>query len=73
MEVVELADGGHTGQRHLAERRPGEGQVTVRVEAVGERVHLLPPRPEGAGAGLGAAAQRALKGVRVCVGKAGQG
>ena len=72
VQVVELADRGDARQRHLGVGRAREREVAVRVEPLGERVHLLAPGPERAAAVLGAAAQGALERVRVGVGEAGQ-
>ena len=72
VEVVELADRRDAGQRHLGEGRAREREVAVRIEPLGERVHLLAPGPERAAAVLGAPAQGALEGVRVGVGEPGQ-
>ena len=73
VQVVELAHAGDAGQRHLGVDRAGQGQVGVRVQPRGGRVHLLPPGPERAPARLRAAAQRPVERVRVAVGEAGQG
>ena len=63
VEVVELADGGDPGQRHLGERRPGQAEVAVRVERRRPRSYICsPPRPERAGAAAGCA--RAARGGR---------
>ena len=70
VEVVELADRGDPGERHLGEGRPGEAEVALGVEPRRERVHLLAPGPEAPAPALRAAAQRAVKGVRVGVGEA---
>ena len=72
VEVVELADAGDAGQRHLAERRAREREAAVGVERAGERVHLLAPGPERARLRVRAPAQRALERVRVGVGEARQ-
>ena len=71
VEVVELADTGDPGQRHLGERRAGEPVVAVRLEAASRGVHLLPPRPERASAGLRSSAKGAMERVAVHVGEAG--
>ena len=73
VEVVELADRGDPGERHLAEGGAGEAEVALRVEPRGDLVHLLAPGPEAAAAALGVAAQGAVEGVRVGVGEPGQG
>ncbi len=72
VHVVELADRRDAGERHLGERRPGEAEVALRVEAGGDLVHLLAPGPEAPAPALGAPAKRAVKGVRVRVGEPGQ-
>ena len=46
VEIVELANSGDPGERHLGEHRPGERRVAVGIERFGELVHLLAPRPE---------------------------
>ena len=73
MQVMELADAGHTREGHLRVDGAGQGQVAVRVEPGRDLVHPLPPGPERAEAHLGGAAQRAVERVRVRVGQAGQG
>ena len=72
VQVVELADGADPGQHHLGERGAGQRQVRVGVEAGGDRVHLLAPRPERSRAGLRAPPQGSMEGVAVGVGEAGQ-
>ena len=72
MQVVELADHGHPGQRHLRVDGPGQREIGVGVESSGNGIHLLAPGPEGAGASLGAAAQRPVERVAVCVGRSRQ-
>ena len=72
VQVVELADAGDAGERHLGVRRPGQREVGVRVEPRGDGVHALAPGPERAAAAVRAAAQGAVEGVRVRVGEAGQ-
>ena len=72
VQVVELADAGDPGQRHLGVGGPGQRQVAVRVEAGGDGVHPLAPGPERAAPVVGAPAQRPVEGVRVRVGEAGQ-
>src|ERR1700732_4334855 len=47
--------------------------VAVWVEASRHAVHALAPGPERAAVGLGGGAQRAVEGVRVGIGEAGQG
>src|SRR5262249_17388006 len=64
VQVVELADRGDAGQRHLGEDRPGQGVVTVRVESAGYRVHVLTPGPEGASAAVGPPTQGPVERVR---------
>jgi hypothetical protein len=73
VKVVELAGARHPGQRHLGEGGPGQPVVAVRVQPRRHLVHVLPPRPEAAAAALGAAAQGAVEGVGVGVGKARNG
>ena len=46
VEVVELADGGDAGQRHLRVGRPGERVVPLGVELVYQLIHQPAPRPE---------------------------
>ena len=72
VQVVELAHRADAGQRHLGVDRPGQPVVAVRFQPAGQRVHLLPPGPEGPAAVMGAAAQRPVEGVRVGVGQARQ-
>ena len=72
VEVVELADAGDAGERHLPERGAREREARVGIERAGELVHLLAPGPERARAGVRAPAQRALERVRVRVGEPGQ-
>ena len=63
VQVVELADRGDPGQRHLGERRARERAVAVGIEPAASsyirsrQVQKLPPAP------LGAPAQRAMEGV----------
>ena len=71
VDVVELAHARDPGRRHLAVRRSRQGEVGVRVEPRGDGVHLVAPGPEGAALALGAAAERAVEGVAVGVGEAG--
>ena len=73
VEVVELAHDADAGQGHLGEGGPGQPVVGVGVEGGGHGVHLLPPCPEGALAGLGPAPQRPVEGVAVGVGQSRQG
>ena len=54
VQVVELANAAHTGQRHLGEHRSGQPTVGVRLKPFGGAVHQVTPRPEGPAAGLGA-------------------
>ena len=73
VEVVELADRGHPGQRHLGEHGPGQSVIALRVEGGGDAVHLVAPRPERTlAATMGPPAQYAVEGVAVGVGEAGQ-
>jgi hypothetical protein len=72
VEVVELADAGDAGQRHLPEDPARERPVAVGVQPLGDRVHVLAPGPEGAAAAVRAPAQRPVEGVRVGVREAGQ-
>jgi hypothetical protein len=72
VDVVELGDGRHPGQRHLGVRGGGQGPVGVGVKALRDGVHRLAPRPERAAAVVGASAQRAVERVAVRVGKPGQ-
>ena len=72
VQVVELADAGDPGERHLAERGPREREARVGIERARQLVHLLAPGPERALAGVRATAQRALERVRVRVGEPGQ-
>src|SRR5690606_12748579 len=67
VQVVELADGGDAGEGHLGVHGAGEAVVGVGGQPVGDRVHDLPPGPEGAAADLDGAAQGAVEGVRVGV------
>ena len=53
VDIVELADRGLTGHRHLREHGAGQAVVAVGVEAGGRRVHDLSPGPERSGTGLG--------------------
>ena len=46
VQVVELADAGDPGQRHLRVDGAGEREVRPRVEPPGDRVHAVPPGPE---------------------------
>ena len=73
VEVVELAHRADPGQRHLGEGGPGELVVRVGIERRRDLVHLLPPRPEGTGPAVGAAAQRPVESMAVGVGQAGHG
>ena len=73
VQVVELADAGDPGQRHLGVDGAGEGVVAAGVQRGGEPVHPRPPRPERALVGLHRAAESPVEGVRVGVGQAGQG
>jgi hypothetical protein len=67
VQVVELTDRRDPGQRHLPEGGAGEGEIEVGLDRLGDLVHPPPPRPEVPALRLGAAAQRPLEGVRVCV------
>ena len=71
VEVVELADARHAGQRHLGERGSRQPVVAVRLQAFGGPIHQLAPRPERAPVGLRARAQGAMERVAVRVGEAG--
>ena len=70
VDVVELADRGDPGQRHLRVHGAGQGPVGVRVEPGGDGVHRLAPGPERAAAAVRAPAQRAVERVAVRVGEA---
>ena len=70
VQVVELADDGDPGERHLPVRRPGQPEVAVRIED-GDLVHLPPPRPERPAPALRPPAQRPVERVAVGVGEAG--
>ena len=71
VQVVELADHSDAGKDHLAKHRSRHPQIRLRVEPLGERIHLLAPRPERARAGLRPPAQGALERMRVRVRKPG--
>jgi hypothetical protein len=73
VQVVELADAAHPGQRHLGVNGPGQLEIAVRVEPGRGLVHALTPGPEGPPACLGTGPERAVEGMRVRVGEAGQG
>src|SRR6266851_3527565 len=73
MQVVELADAAHPGQRHLGVHGAGQPEVAVGVEAGRDGVHALAPGPERAVVRLGSGPQRAVERVRVGVGEPGQG
>src|SRR5690606_3690114 len=70
--VVELPDTGEPCEDHLGVDSPGKTQVRVRVQPLSDRVHTLTPRPESAAIRMRAAAQRAMKSVRVGIGEPGQ-
>ena len=72
VEVVELPDRGHPGERHLGVRRPREPVVAVRIQALDEPVHLLTPRPEVVRRRLRPPAQRAMQRVRVRIREPGE-
>ena len=72
VQVVELPYAADPGQGHLGVDGAGQGQVAVRVQPGGDLVHPLAPGPERAAIRLGDAAQRAVEGVRVRVGEAGE-
>jgi hypothetical protein len=72
VQVVELPDRGHPGEGHLGVHGGRQPPVGVRVEAIGQRVHPIPPAPEGAELTVGAPTQGPVEGVRVGVGEAGQ-
>ena len=72
VEVVELTDAGHAGQRHLGVDGGREPPVRVGIEPGGDLVHALSPRPESPAAGMGASAQCAMEDVGVGIGEAGQ-
>ena len=72
VQVVELADDGVAGQRHLGVHGPGQRQIAIRIELGGHGVHLSPPGPERAAAVVGAPAQCPVEGVAVPVGQARQ-
>ncbi len=73
VDVVELADAGDAGERHLTEHRRREPVVRLRRQVLGRRVHLLAPRPERADADLGGTPQQPVEGVTVGVGESRQG
>ena len=72
VDVVELADARHAGERHLRVGGGRQPAVRVRVEPGGHRVHALAPGPEGAIRGVGLPTEGSVERVRVCIGKAGQ-
>ena len=72
VHVVELPDAGDAGERHLGVRRSGQGQQAVGIQPVRDGVHPVAPGPERAVRGLAAATQRAVEGVAVHVGEAGE-
>ena len=73
VQVVELADRGDPGERHLGEGRARQREVAVGVEPVGELVHRARARSRTSRRRAAvAAAQRAVEGVRVGVGEPGQ-
>ena len=73
VQVVELADDRVPGQRPSRRTSPGPGRSSVSgSRRCGDRIHLLAPRPEVAAAAVGPPAQRAVEGVAVGVGEAGQ-
>ncbi len=67
VEIVELAHARDARERHLGERRPGQREVELGVEAARQLVHGIAPAPEVAAPRLGPAAHRPLEGVRVRV------
>ena len=76
VQVMELADRGVAGFQHLHVQLRGHRVQQLGVEARGHRVHSFAPGPErigGIGLALGHARHRALEGVRMQVGDAGQG
>ena len=72
VDVVELPDDRDAGLHHLGEDGTREREVRVGVELLRGGIHLLAPAPEVAAAAVDAAAQRAVEGVAVRVGHAGQ-
>ena len=66
---MELAHAGVPGSHHLGEGRSCQAVVGVRVEAVGQPVHLGPPRPEVLT--LPGSSQPAVEDVGVRVGESG--
>ena len=73
VQVVELADDGHPGQHHLRVDGSGEREVVSPGPAGRRGVHLSPPGPERAAAGMRTPAQGSVEGVAVGVREAGQG
>src|SRR5215211_2901412 len=69
VEVVELADAGDPGKRHLAEGGASEREIEVWVQARREAVHRIAPGPEVPPTRLRSAAQRPLEGMGVGVGQ----
>jgi hypothetical protein len=63
VEIMEFAHAGDPGKCHLCERRSGERVVRLGIQARGDRVHRLTPRPEGSTPRVGAATQCAMKAV----------
>ena len=72
VQVVELADAGDPGRRHLAVGRPRQREVAVGVEPLRHGVHLLAPGPERAAAraGSGPAAPGGTRGCGSSRGRA---
>ena len=68
----QLADRRVPGEDHLGEHRPSERMVGLGVEAVGDGVHGVAPRPEVPAVVVGAPAQRAVEDVAVAVGEPGE-
>ena len=66
---MELAHAGVPGSHHLGEGRSCQAVVGVRVEAVGQPVHLGPPGPEVLT--LPGSSQSAVEDVGVRVGESG--
>jgi hypothetical protein len=71
VQIMELAHRGKARHDHLGIGGGGQFEISIRIEPVGDPVHLLAPGPEGP-AGVGAAAEGAMEGVGVGIGQTGQ-